>query len=369
MVNPRGSRSSSTARLEVHPGHPERQALRQINAYFNQLGDGLARRAAPGHLGGLQAAVDRLRGDRRADNIDLEPSTGSSEAAAKAAPRPTRRRRGQRPTRARGQPWASPVRTVVLGVSGGIAAYKAVDVCRRLRRRRGARRPVIPTRAPALRRARPPSPRWRARGPRRGCSTTTTPSRTPGSGRAPTSCAVVPATARVIGRYAAGHLRRPAHRHAAGHPGAGACCARPCTPRCGSTPPCRTTWACLRPRRRAHRARPRGGPPGRRRRRRGPRLAAAEDDRRGARDVLGRRRPRRAWTRWSPRAAPAGADRPGAASSATARRASRATPWPPRRPPRGANVTLVTHRPTGRCPGRHRRRAGRDRGPDGRGRA
>ena len=37
-------------------------------------------------------------------------------------------------------------------------------------------------------------------------------------------------------------LRRPADRHAARDPCAGRSSRRPCTPRCGSTPPCRTTW-------------------------------------------------------------------------------------------------------------------------------
>ena len=47
---------------------------RQINSYFNQLGDGLGhQRAAAGHLGGPQAAVDRLRGDRRRQDRGRPP--------------------------------------------------------------------------------------------------------------------------------------------------------------------------------------------------------------------------------------------------------------------------------------------------------
>ena len=53
---------------------------------------------------------------------------------------------------------------------------------------------------------------------------------------------VAPATARFLGCYANGHLRRAAHRHGARHACAGDGVSRPCTPRCGSTPPSRTTW-------------------------------------------------------------------------------------------------------------------------------
>jgi DNA-directed RNA polymerase omega subunit len=57
---------------------------RQINSYFGQLGDTSGKLVpAAGHLGGPQAAVDRLRGDRRRQDrgVDIDPEALAAEAA------------------------------------------------------------------------------------------------------------------------------------------------------------------------------------------------------------------------------------------------------------------------------------------------
>ena len=66
MMNPK---IEDAPRARSTPSSPwsrwARMRARQINSYFGQLGDGPGvHRAAAGHLGGPQAAVDRLRGDR-----------------------------------------------------------------------------------------------------------------------------------------------------------------------------------------------------------------------------------------------------------------------------------------------------------------
>ncbi len=110
---------------------------RQINSYFNQLGDGLgAIVPAAGRVGVAQAALDRLRGDLgRQDHL-------RASRARRRRRRGRRRRPGRcpepiaeaRPTRKQpSRPMAGLTgRRIVLGVTGGIAAYKAVEVCRRL---------------------------------------------------------------------------------------------------------------------------------------------------------------------------------------------------------------------------------------------
>ena len=133
-------------------------------------------------------------------------------------------------------------RRVVLGVSGGIAAYKAVEICRRLVDAGAFVSPVLtedatrfigaltfsalasePARTTLFDAPRDPIPHTRL-----------------GQSRRP--LIVAPATtAQLLGKYAGGHLRRPPQRHAARDPGAGARRARRCTPRCGSTPRCRRT--------------------------------------------------------------------------------------------------------------------------------
>ena len=78
-------------------------------------------------------------------------------------------------------------------------------------RRRRPRRPGDDRGRRALRRRAPRSRRWPPSRCRPRCGTTTTRSRTPGSARRPTSSSSRPATARLLGAYAAGICRRPAH--------------------------------------------------------------------------------------------------------------------------------------------------------------
>jgi DNA-directed RNA polymerase omega subunit len=98
---------------------------RNINSYFTQLGDGSrAHDSAPGVVGVAQAAEHRVRGDRR-----RQDRLGGAGRGAVGARRRSRRHRGLSPSP--GCFDAAGTR-IVLGVSGGIAAYKAVEVCRRL---------------------------------------------------------------------------------------------------------------------------------------------------------------------------------------------------------------------------------------------
>ena len=252
---------------------------------------------------------------------------------------------------------------IVLGVSGGIAAYKAVEVCRRLVDAGAHVAPVLTDGATRFVGA-PPSRRWRPSRCRPRCGTSPTPSRTPGSARRADLVVVAPGHRPPARRLRRRHLRRPADRHPAGHPGAGASCARPCTPRCGSTRRCRTTWPLLRRRGRRTSSSPRSAA--------WPaatsgagRLAEPADDRRPR--VPGRRSggppagPRRAAGARHRRRHPR-ADRPGPlhrqplVGQAGLRRRRRG------RGPRGATVTLVTTSPPGRAPaGRRGGRASRPR--------
>ena len=110
---------------------------------------------------------------------------------------------------------------IVLGVTGGIAAYKAVEVCRRLVDAGAHVVPVMTDGRRALHRAhhavgagqRAGADQPVGRGRRR--------SRTPGSASRADLVLVAPATARLIGAYAAGLSHRPADQHAARHPGPG----------------------------------------------------------------------------------------------------------------------------------------------------
>ena len=111
-------------------------------------------------------------------------------------------------------------RRVVLGVTGGIAAYKAVEVCRRLVDAGAHVAPVLTEGATALRRrghllgpglrARPDLALGRGR---------PHPAHPPRPGRRPGRR--LPGHRPAARRLRRRHLRRPAHRHAAGHPGAG----------------------------------------------------------------------------------------------------------------------------------------------------
>src|SRR5690606_18942867 len=150
---------------------------------------------AAGHLGRPQAAVDRVRGDRQRQDRD---------GAARRGLRARRGRRGRARRRVGpGRQILLEGRRIVLGVAGGIAAYKAVEVCRRLVDggahvvpvlTRGARRFVGETTFSAL-----ASERART-------SLFDDPDPIPHTrlGQSADLVLVAPATARVIGTYAAG---------------------------------------------------------------------------------------------------------------------------------------------------------------------
>ncbi len=105
---------------------------RQINSYFNQLGDGLGAIVPPQVASVSRKPLSIAFEEISADKITYvrpEPGEGEegevAEAQAEAEAAPTRKQ----PSR----PMAGLTgRRIVLGVTGGIAAYKAVEVCRRL---------------------------------------------------------------------------------------------------------------------------------------------------------------------------------------------------------------------------------------------
>ena len=110
-------------------------------------------------------------------------------------------------------------REVVLGVSGGIAAYKAVEVCRRLVEAGVLRRPGAHPRRPALRRRQPPSPRSPPSRSRRSLFEERSPIPHTRLGRSADLVVVAPATADFLARYAAGHGQRPVDGDPAAPPG------------------------------------------------------------------------------------------------------------------------------------------------------
>ena len=115
----------------------------------------------------------------------------------------------------------SPGDRIVLGVTGGIAAYKAVEVCRRLVDAGAHVVPVMTDGATRFVGAHHLlGPGLRA-GADLAVGRAPTRSRTPGSARPPTSSSSCPATARLLGAYAAGISDDLLDRDAARHPGAG----------------------------------------------------------------------------------------------------------------------------------------------------
>ena len=162
---------------------------RQINSYFNQLGDGLGHMVPPQVSSiAAQAAQHRLRGDRRR----TRSSGPSSRAPRPSAARPPtgdaadrRRATDAGLTRRRSSMLAG--KRIVLGVTGGIAAYKAVEVCRRLVDAGAHVVPVMTEGAEHFIGA-PRSPRWPASRCRPSLWDEPTPrSRTPSSASRPTS--------------------------------------------------------------------------------------------------------------------------------------------------------------------------------------
>ena len=106
---------------------------RNINAYFNQLGEGLGHMVPPQvaaaarkplSIGFEEIAADKIRWADLPEEVPARRGR-RGDGAARTAPRPPR------PSPDRRRPMLAGKR-IVLGVTGGIAAYKAVEVCRRL---------------------------------------------------------------------------------------------------------------------------------------------------------------------------------------------------------------------------------------------
>ena len=197
---------------------------REINDYYNQLGEGLGKIVPPQvtsvsrkplsialeeiEVGKIESDPAPHRGGAR--GRALRPRSAAAAAAAAAARRGVSARLAMLTNR-----------RIVLGVSGGIAAYKAVEVCRRLVDAGAHVAPVLTEDAlrfvgaltfSAL--ASEPARTSLFDGPEPDPAHPPRPDRRPRDRRAGHRQA-----ARQVRRR---HLRRPAHRHAARHPGAGA---------------------------------------------------------------------------------------------------------------------------------------------------
>ena len=301
------------------PGPPDQLLLRSVGRRTG------LQRAPAGDLGRPQAAVDRLRGDRgRQDRgHPRRPGAGRFGDERRVGPAP--------PADDAGRPHHRPRRH---RRHRGLQGHRGLPPPGRRRRPRRPRhdRGCHPVR----RRGRPSRP-WPPSPCRPPCGPSATPSRTRGSAKRPTwwSCARPRPDSSAPTQPASPTICSPPP---CWPPGLPCSSARPCTPRCGSTPPCRRTWppcAAGGARRRARR-----GPAGRRRRRAG-RLADPGDivaalDRCSAAGPA----TSTACGCWSRPADPRG-DRPGAGHhqpllGQAGLRPGRA------RPARGAKVTLVT---------------------------
>ena len=336
MMNPpieelleRSTRSSAWSRWRA-AGPPDQLATSASSATASARD-----RAAAGHLGGPQAAVDRLRGDRGRQDRRRRPIPSADDG-----------RRGRAPTDV-----GRPAEHVGRSVHARRATHRPRGHRRHRRlqgrrglpppgRRRRPRRPGHDRRAPCASSARTtfsalasepvqtslwdearPDPAHPAR-----------PERRPGP-RAPGHR---PAARRLRRR----DLRRPAHRHAARHPGPGRGLPGDAHRDVGA-PGGAGQPGHAAPPRRARASSPSRGPPRRRRRRRRPPGRARARSSPPSSGVLGAAATWPASACSSPPAAPASRSTP-CGSSPTARRASRATPSPTRPRRRGAKVTLVT---------------------------
>ena len=136
---------------------------RQINSYYNSLGQGIGAIVPPQVTSvsnkSLSIAFQEIA-EHRATYHRPTPEELAAELAEVESPTsstttccsPTRSRSGPGGLRTPAERPAAPPR-VVLGVAGGIAAYKAVEVCRRLTTR-AARSPRCSPRPRRVRRAR-----------------------------------------------------------------------------------------------------------------------------------------------------------------------------------------------------------------------
>ncbi len=270
---------------------------RQINSYFNHLGDSMGAMVPPQVTSVARKPLSIAFEEIAADKIEFVPvEPGDELRASSRVPSSRCRCRGAgrgRACRRRVRRVAAMTslagRRVVLGVTGGIAAYKAVEVCRRLIdsgahvvpvMTKGAERFVGPhdvvgaglrARAHLAVGRRRPHP---AHAPR--------PVGRPGAGG--------PGHGPCARRLRRGHLERPAHRHAARHPGAGAGLPGHAHRDVGAPRGAGEPGHPPAPRR--HRGRARVGPPGRWRRRGGA-AGLTRAHRGGRRAGPGTARPRR----------------------------------------------------------------------------
>ena len=112
---------------------------REINDYYNQLGEGLGRIVPPQVTSVSRKPLSIALEEIAANKIVVRAHRARGRRGRRRGRRGRGRRR-RRPTRrpdragrtSRRRPSRRPMPRVVLGVCGGIAAYKAVEVCRRL---------------------------------------------------------------------------------------------------------------------------------------------------------------------------------------------------------------------------------------------
>ena len=330
---------------------------RQINAYFNQLGEGLGHIVPPQVTSVARKPLSIAFEEIAADKIvAVEPRRGAAaEDGEPAAVEAVAADGGARRDR-----------LIAARAHAGRAAHRPRRH-RRHRRLQGRRGLPPPRRRRRPRRARADRGRRRASSARTTFSALAsragahlavrrapTRSRTPASARPPTSSSWRPATARLLGAYAAGisddlltatllATRAPVVVCPAMHT------------EMWEHPAVQDNLATLR-RRGVHVVEPDVGPPGRRRRRRRAASPTRTTSWPPSSACSAPQRPRRACGCSSPPAAPASRSTP-CGSSPTARRASRATPSPPRPRPAGRQGHARHHR----RPARARRRRGRAR--------
>ena len=182
---------------------------RQINAYYSQLGEGLLEYVGPlvdTHVQEkpLSIALREINDDLLTCE-DVDPAElAAEEAAAKAAALDAGTCRDRQERRPERTPDGAHLARVVLGVSGGIAAYKACELLRRLHRVRSRRDRRTHRRALRVRR-RPDlggAVRQARVAPTSG--TTSTRCRTCGSARQADLVVVAPATADLLAKAAHG---------------------------------------------------------------------------------------------------------------------------------------------------------------------
>ena len=182
---------------------------REINDYYNQLGEGLGKIVPPQVTSVSRKPLSIAMEEIEVGKIEWVPLPSEEELAATAAlaeAEAAAAREALADTPDEDGLALSAVRgsRIVLGVSGGIAAYKAVEICRRLVDAgahvvAGAHRR---TRCASSARSR--SPRWRRNPPARRCSTRPNPIPHTRLGQGADLVIVAPATAKLLGKYAAG---------------------------------------------------------------------------------------------------------------------------------------------------------------------